>query len=257
MKLDAINPTPAVPVSTEALSAIFPEYGTTALDIPSYDSEKHMYIVDQHTAPSGNRSIIYVAVGRHLVVEATIGLFHCWTYMNIVRLLIPDGKTLKVVKTFEWGKSTYYDVNELRQILRKAPNLEERHEVADEALADLDSRAVFRTHEVQRDAHQHRGIRIHALEIDVQDLALVRMQLEGTQHDEFLFSVDRQGQHGRVEGFLLEGVENRIMVENNRRGRLIVAIDDPGKLVGTAQTAARTRTLRLACGCSEIHGKLQ
>ena len=100
--------------SIVALSAIFPEYGSTALDIPSYDSEKHMYIVDQHAAPSGNRSIIYVAVGRHLVVEATIGLFHCWTYMNIVRLLIPDGKTLKVVKTFEWGKSTYYDVNELR-----------------------------------------------------------------------------------------------------------------------------------------------
>ena len=116
MKLDVFSSTKHnTPVNTEALATIFPEYGTSALDIPAYDSEKHMYIVDQHTTQSGNRSIIYVAVGRHLVVESTIGLFHCWTFMNTVRLFIPDEQTLKVVKTFEWDKSTYYDVNKLRQ----------------------------------------------------------------------------------------------------------------------------------------------
>jgi len=115
MKLDILSSTkPNTQVNTEALAAIFPVYGTSTLDIPAYDSEKHMYIVDQHTAQSGNRSITYVAVGRHLVVEATIGLFHCWTFMNTVRLLIPDGQRLKVVKTFEWDKSTYYDVYKLR-----------------------------------------------------------------------------------------------------------------------------------------------
>ena len=32
------------------ISCIFPEYGTSALDIPYYDSEKRMYLVDQYTA---------------------------------------------------------------------------------------------------------------------------------------------------------------------------------------------------------------
>ena len=36
---------------------IFPEFGSASLDIPYYDSEKHMYIVDQYTSESGNRHV--------------------------------------------------------------------------------------------------------------------------------------------------------------------------------------------------------
>ena len=97
-----------------SLSLIFPEYGTKALDIPHFDADKHMYIVDQYTAASGNRSIMYVAVGRQLVVEFTMGLYHSWSLMNKVRLLIPDGTALKVVKTFDWEGTTYFNLDILR-----------------------------------------------------------------------------------------------------------------------------------------------
>lgn len=96
------------------LDVIFPEYGTKALDIPHYDSEKHMYIVDQHTSAAGNRSVTYVAVGRRLVVEIAIGFYHCWTLLNKVRLLIPRGNQFEVVKTFEWEGTTYFDMTVLR-----------------------------------------------------------------------------------------------------------------------------------------------
>lgn len=97
---------------------IFPEYGTAALDIPYYDSEKHMYIMDQYTSESGNRHVTYVAVGRHLCVEVTLTMYHSWTLMSSMRVMIPNFETLKVVKTFEWPKTTYYDVMGLCQKIR-------------------------------------------------------------------------------------------------------------------------------------------
>ena len=82
------------------VSSIFPEYNTPALDIPYYDSEKHMYIVDQYTSESGNRHVTYVSVGRHLCVEVALTMYHSWTLMSSMRVMIPNVETQKVVKTF-------------------------------------------------------------------------------------------------------------------------------------------------------------
>ena len=101
-----------------AISLIFPEYGTLAIDIPYYDSEKHMYLVDQHTSDSGNRQITYVAAGRKLCIEVTLGLYHSWTYMNKVRVMIPNRDTLKVVKTYDWPQSSFYNIMELTSKIR-------------------------------------------------------------------------------------------------------------------------------------------
>ena len=115
MKLALHTTHSAAQANNKALSTIFPEYGTPAIDIPHFDADKHMYIVDQYTAASGNRSIMYVAVGRQLVVEFTMGLFHSWSLMNKVRLLIHDGKALKVVKTYDWEGTTYFNLDTLRR----------------------------------------------------------------------------------------------------------------------------------------------
>ena len=93
--------------------AIFPEFGTKALDIPYYDSEKHMYIVDQYTTESGNRQVKYVAVSRRLLVEIVLVHYHSWTLMSSARILIPSGEYLKVVKTYEWPLTTYYSKSSL------------------------------------------------------------------------------------------------------------------------------------------------
>lgn len=102
-------------MASKCLNLIFPEFGTKSPDVPSYDSDKHMYIVDQHTAASGNRAITYVAVGRQLVIEFTMGLYPCWTLMIKVRLLIPNVTSLKVVKSFDWVGTTYFNLEALRE----------------------------------------------------------------------------------------------------------------------------------------------
>ena len=59
-------------LSSNWMSSIFPSFGTPALDVPHYDSDKHMYIVDQHTSLAGNRSVTYVAIGDQMVVEVVL-----------------------------------------------------------------------------------------------------------------------------------------------------------------------------------------
>lgn len=113
MKLQVLNNSTEM-IQAEVLSLIFPEFGKRALEIPVYDSGMGMYIVEQHTSASGNRNITYVAVSPRIGVELTIVLYHGWTIMSKVRLLIPSGSKLNVVKTFEWPLGTYYDKNIFR-----------------------------------------------------------------------------------------------------------------------------------------------
>ena len=56
-----------------------------------------------------------------------------------------------------------------------------------------------------------------------------------------------------MELFLAKGKEDRIVFELDRRSGLVAAVDDARQLVRTTQTAARTRTLRLARGGDDFH----
>lgn len=118
MKLQTLNTEPNLDAKS-LIQRIFPVFGTPALDIPYYDSEKHMYIVDQHTSKEGNRSITYVAVNNHLCVEVTLGFYHSWTFMNKVRLMIPNYRLLNVVSTFEWPQSTYFNNVEMCEKIKE------------------------------------------------------------------------------------------------------------------------------------------
>ena len=118
MKLQTLNTEPNLDAKS-LIQRIFPVFGTPALDIPYYDSEKHMYIVDQHTSKEGNRSITYVAVNNHLCVEVTLGFYHSWTFMSKVRLMIPNYRLLNVVSTFEWPQSTYFNNVEMCEKIKE------------------------------------------------------------------------------------------------------------------------------------------
>ena len=94
----------------KALASIFPVYGNKGLDVPSFDKDKHMYLVDQHQFDSGNRSLTYAAIAGNVVAEVVLGHYHGWEYMNKLRVLVLDGQDFKVVATKEWGQSTRMDM---------------------------------------------------------------------------------------------------------------------------------------------------
>ena len=99
----------------KALASIFPVYGNIGIDVPSFDKDKHMYLVDQHQFDSGNRSLTYAAIAGNVVAEVVLGHFHGWEYMNKLRVLVLDGQDFKVVATKEWGQSTRMDMAALRE----------------------------------------------------------------------------------------------------------------------------------------------
>ncbi len=93
---------------TLRIERIFPKFGNKALDIPSWDEGKGMYLVEQYQAPSGNRSLTYVGVSDQLLLEMTVGHFHSWEFVNKARAMVYDGEGFRVICSHDWEQSTHY-----------------------------------------------------------------------------------------------------------------------------------------------------
>src|SRR5690606_30857677 len=76
--------------------------------------------------------------------------------------------------------------------------------------------------------------------------------LRVTQDHGFLLAVDDDGQDGRVEGFLAQQVIQLVVVERDRLGVLVAAVDDARQLASATQAAARTSALLHALGGLEF-----
>ena len=102
------------------LNRLFPEFGSRGLDIPSWDSGKGMYLVDQYQSASGNRSLTYVGVSDQLLIEMTIGHYHSWEFINKVRVMVYDGKDFKVICSHDWEQSTHFNKQEILPLVVSA-----------------------------------------------------------------------------------------------------------------------------------------
>ena len=100
-----------------AINALFPKFGERALDIPSYDAGKHMYLIDQYRSERGNRSLTYVGLSDQLLVEVTTGLFHNHEYINKIRAYISDRGQYRVITTHEYELKTHFSDEDLREKL--------------------------------------------------------------------------------------------------------------------------------------------
>src|SRR5208283_2933512 len=100
------------------------------------------------------------------------------------------------------------------------------------------------------------AIRLHALKIDVQHLLPERMHLHVAQQHLQRIRADLHRQDRGMEGLVLEGVDERIVIELDglRLGR--AAVDDPRRAPRTAQAPARAPALDAAREGGEflVHG---
>ena len=148
------------------------------------------------------------------------------------------------------------DGHEFGQFARHAGDFDVSGGVRDDGLVHLDGGAFFFAREVQRNAHRDLFVFSDALEVDVQNLRLVRVHLEGAENDEFFLAVEFHRQDRSVELFLAQRVEDGIVFELDGRGGQAGAVDDAGKLVSAAKAAARTRTLRSTRSGDDLHGNV-
>jgi hypothetical protein len=101
------------------------------------------------------------------------------------------------------------------------------------------------------------GLGVHALEIDVQHLLLVRVHLHVAQQNLRGRAAQFHVQDGGMESFLLQGMPQRVVIELDQLRLAFAPIDDAGRLARVAETAARTRTLLCALISDEFHDLLQ
>jgi hypothetical protein len=91
-----------------------------------------------------------------------------------------------------------------------------------------------------------------ALEVDVQHQRLEGVHLVVAQQHLLLLAVQVHGQDGSVERFLLQAVEEGVVVQLDRLGRRLPAVEDAGHLARAAQAAARSGALQFALVCDEL-----
>ena len=101
-----------------SIDRLFPRFGEKALDIPSWDEGKGMYLVDQYQSASGNRSLTYVGVSDQLLVEMTLGHFHSWEFVNKVRAMVYDGENFRVICSHDWPQSTHFRREEVVPVIK-------------------------------------------------------------------------------------------------------------------------------------------
>ena len=126
-----------------------------------------------------------------------------------------------------------------------------------DAAFGLDGGTGFFADVVQRHLHVQLGGGVHALEIDVQDLLLVRVHLHVAQQNLAFNAVQFHVQHAGMEDFLLQGVPQGVVIEFDQLRLRRTPVDDAGRAARDAQTAARTRTLLGALKSDKFHVQLQ
>ena len=151
------------------------------------------------------------------------------------------------------GQFGQVDFDELGQILGQNLDFDLGHDVVDDSLGLLDGRRVLTVDEVQRHFDGDLLVGSHALEVDVQDLLLVRVPLHVAQQHALFLAVDVHVQDGRVEGFDAQGVIESVVVEGDLDGSGFATVDDTGYLIGATEAAARTRPHVLAFLGTDLH----
>ena len=84
--------TKEVSVSTfkDTLSMLLPRFGKQAvLDVPRFDFQTGLYLVNQWTSELGNRYLTYVGISKEIIIEVQVGLHYAAKYLDWVMV----GKT--------------------------------------------------------------------------------------------------------------------------------------------------------------------
>jgi hypothetical protein len=136
------------------------------------------------------------------------------------------------------------------QVGRQASDISLDHHVTDLAAAGLDARCDFLIDKMQWHLDMDLFGEINALEIQMLNLLTERMVDESAQLHSFFLAIQRHRQHGSVKRFSTQLVVHFVVIHLDHHC-IARTVNHAWYKTGLTQTAARTRTLRLACCCIE------
>jgi hypothetical protein len=101
--------------------------------------------------------------------------------------------------------------------------------VVDQAVVELDGGRLFFAAVVQRHLHVQLGLGIHALEVACRTSCLKGCICTSRSSTLAGLAVEFHVQDGGVEGFLLEGVPQGVVVQLDQLGLAFATVDDAGR----------------------------
>ena len=118
------------------------------------------------------------------------------------------------------------DLDELRQVLRQAADLDFVELVGDDAVRGLAGRRLLAVRKCSGTRDADRLVLVHALEVQVHDLLLDRMALHVAQQHLLDLAVDVQDEDRRVEPLVLAGDPGLLVLELDALRVGVAAVDD-------------------------------
>ena len=135
---------------------------------------------------------------------------------------------------------TYVDLEILRQVSRQANDLDIGDEARHRAAILFDTRRRLFIEEVERHVHANFLVLEDALQIHVQNLAPGRMTLQVLQDHGLLLLADFHVENARIKRFVLELLQDPVVVEGEVARRTAATVQDCGNFSFATQAAART-----------------
>src|SRR5262249_50905703 len=138
------------------------------------------------------------------------------------------------------------ELEELRQVLRQAAHLDISTHVRDHAALGLHTGRDRLALEMDRETDADALVLNHALQVDVHHQVLRRVHLY-VLDDGFVHALADLQPHDRgIKALIPDHREQVLLIEYQRLGVLVGAVEDGGDLAGVTQAAARTLALHHA-----------
>jgi hypothetical protein len=128
--------------------------------------------------------------------------------------------------------------DERGHILRQARHVELGQHVTDDRVDRLVRRRILGVGEVQRHLHAYLAIFVDAQEVDVQDLVPERVHLHVAKQNALHRAVEFHGEDRRMKDFVLQGMDERVVVDLDRLRLRGATIDDAWRAAASAQPSA-------------------
>lgn len=146
--------TKEVSVSTfkDTLSMLLPRFGQQAvLDVPRFDFQTGLYLVNQWTSDLGNRYLTYVGISKEIIIEVQTGLHYAAKYLDWVMVGNTQDFNLIVANAYI---ETHFSIDFLKSDLKLRLT---EYVVRNHTAADMpESEVEARVHDIISELFNHK-----------------------------------------------------------------------------------------------------
>ncbi len=91
-------------INKNLFDSILPSFGNPRVHIPVWDDSQKMFICDEYESSNGHRYYLGIRFCDRIVIVEKVGLYHIWTYIDIIDLDAFNGQKMELIQKRDYDK---------------------------------------------------------------------------------------------------------------------------------------------------------